>query len=262
MVLTEGWDMPDVGCCILARPTKQIGLYLQMIGRVLRPAEGKERAIVLDHSGGVYRHGRPEDRIEWTLDVDARAVNKEQERRKRGEAMKVRECPTCQHVLTAVPCWQCGWEPKPYSRGVDFAEGELGLVEQGVAEQNQLSPNQKQEFYRELLWVEAKRRHKSGWLRIRLRKSARTSRPGPGMILTTKNRASLPLAGCATATLLMQRAGGRHEQETKRLEKSAQWRHRSPQQAQRAMGGLSYRDAAIAGLSCAVPISMPTPASH
>ena len=35
MVLTEGWDMPEVGCCVLARPTKKIGLYRQMIGRVL-----------------------------------------------------------------------------------------------------------------------------------------------------------------------------------------------------------------------------------
>lgn len=163
MVLTEGWDMPAVGCCILARPTKQIGLYLQMIGRVLRPAEGKERAIILDHSGGVYRHGRPEDQIEWTLDVDARAVNKEQERRKRGEAMKVRECPSCQHVLTVVPCWQCGWEPKPYSRGIDFADGELGLVEKGVAEQASLSRDQKQDFYRELLYIQAERKYKTGW---------------------------------------------------------------------------------------------------
>ena len=48
MVLTEGWDMPDVGCCILARPTKKMGLYRQMIGRVLRPADGKPDAIVLD----------------------------------------------------------------------------------------------------------------------------------------------------------------------------------------------------------------------
>jgi superfamily II DNA or RNA helicase len=59
MVLTEGWDMPDVGCCILARPTKKMGLYRQMIGRVLRPAPGKVDAIVLDHSGAVFRHGLP-----------------------------------------------------------------------------------------------------------------------------------------------------------------------------------------------------------
>jgi superfamily II DNA or RNA helicase len=164
MVLTEGWDMPDVGCCILARPTKQIGLYLQMIGRVLRPADNKDRAIILDHSGGVYRHGRPEDRIEWTLDVDARAVNKEQERRKRGDAMKVQECPSCQHVLTAVPCWQCGWEPKPHSRGVDFADGELGLVEQGVAKAPAYDATTKSEWHAMLTFIAVDRGYKPGWI--------------------------------------------------------------------------------------------------
>ena len=69
MVLTEGWDMPEVGCCILARPTKKMGLYRQMIGRVLRPAPGKTDAIVLDHSGAVFRHGFVEDAVE----MDARS---------------------------------------------------------------------------------------------------------------------------------------------------------------------------------------------
>src|SRR5215469_6847802 len=50
MVLTEGWNMPEVGCCILARPTWKMGLYRQMIGRVLRPAPGKTDALILDHS--------------------------------------------------------------------------------------------------------------------------------------------------------------------------------------------------------------------
>ena len=73
MVLTEGWDMPEVGCAILARPTKKMGLYRQMIGRVLRPADGKPDAIILDHSGAVYRHGLAEDPVEWTLDPEKRA---------------------------------------------------------------------------------------------------------------------------------------------------------------------------------------------
>ena len=77
MVLTEGWDMPEVGCCILARPTKKMGLYRQMIGRVLRPAEGKPDAIILDHSGAVFRHGFAEDPVEWTLDPDTRAESPE-----------------------------------------------------------------------------------------------------------------------------------------------------------------------------------------
>src|SRR5215467_9778213 len=63
MVLTEGWDLPAVSCCILARPTKQMGLFRQMIGRVLRPADGKPDAVILDHSGAVYRHGLPEDLV-------------------------------------------------------------------------------------------------------------------------------------------------------------------------------------------------------
>ena len=73
MVLTEGWDMPEVGCCILARPTKKMGLYRQMIGRVLRPSDGKPDAIILDHSGAVFRHGFVEDPVNWTLDPDRKA---------------------------------------------------------------------------------------------------------------------------------------------------------------------------------------------
>ena len=67
MVLTEGWDCPEVGCTILARPTKSMGLFRQMVGRVLRPAPGKVNAIVLDHSGAVFRHGLPEDHVEWSF---------------------------------------------------------------------------------------------------------------------------------------------------------------------------------------------------
>ena len=54
MVLTEGWDQPDVSCIVLARPTKHMGLYRQMIGRVLRPAPGKDHALVLDHAGAIF----------------------------------------------------------------------------------------------------------------------------------------------------------------------------------------------------------------
>jgi hypothetical protein len=45
LVLTEGWDMPDVGCCVLARPTKKMGLYRQMIGRVRISGQFSARLI-------------------------------------------------------------------------------------------------------------------------------------------------------------------------------------------------------------------------
>jgi superfamily II DNA or RNA helicase len=56
-VLTEGWDCPAVGCVVLARPTKSLGLYRQMCGRILRPYPGKVDAIILDHAGSTYAHG-------------------------------------------------------------------------------------------------------------------------------------------------------------------------------------------------------------
>jgi superfamily II DNA or RNA helicase len=76
-IISEGFDVPVVTAAILLRPTQSLGLHLQQIGRVLRPAPGKERAIVIDHVGNVaecladvwsFNHGRAEDDREWSLD--------------------------------------------------------------------------------------------------------------------------------------------------------------------------------------------------
>jgi superfamily II DNA or RNA helicase len=56
MVLTEGFDSPRAEVCIIARPTASAPLYVQMVGRVLRPWPGKARALVLDVVGAAGRH--------------------------------------------------------------------------------------------------------------------------------------------------------------------------------------------------------------
>jgi superfamily II DNA or RNA helicase len=165
MVLTEGWDMPQVGCCILARPTKQLGLFRQMIGRVLRPCEGKPDAIILDHSGAVFRHGLPEDPIEWSLSVDHKAENRRQRSRARGEEPKLRECPECRVLMAAPPCHQCGWIPAPRRRGEDigFEDGELGLVVNGKAQAPPVSVAERMSFFQQLRAVQQQRGYKKGW---------------------------------------------------------------------------------------------------
>jgi superfamily II DNA or RNA helicase len=163
MVLTEGWDMPAVGCCILARPTKQMGLFRQMVGRVLRPADGKPDAIILDHSGAVYRHGLPEDVVMWTLAVDRRAVNPAQAKRDRGEAPKLHECPSCKAVMVAPPCGACGWQPQPRARAVDFEDGELGLVTNGKANAHAYTMEEKALWYQMLIGEALRRGKKPGW---------------------------------------------------------------------------------------------------
>ncbi|MDG9705561.1 DEAD/DEAH box helicase [Streptomyces sp. DH37] len=56
MVLTEGFDAPWASCAVIARPTKSAALYVQMVGRVLRPWKGKQDALVLDVMGASTRH--------------------------------------------------------------------------------------------------------------------------------------------------------------------------------------------------------------
>ncbi len=59
MMLTTGFDDPSTDCVILARPTRSQNLYRQMIGRALRPAEGKFKAIILDCGGVIEDLGMP-----------------------------------------------------------------------------------------------------------------------------------------------------------------------------------------------------------
>ena len=56
-VLTTGFDAPGTDLIALLRPTKSVGLYVQMVGRGTRLAEGKEDCLVLDFAGNTARHG-------------------------------------------------------------------------------------------------------------------------------------------------------------------------------------------------------------
>lgn len=96
-IVTEGFDLPAIEAVMLVRPTKSLSLYLQMVGRGLRPAEGKGRAIILDHADCVAEHGFPDqDRI-WTL--KGKKVQAESKKLKfmdvsTGEIFESRELPS------------------------------------------------------------------------------------------------------------------------------------------------------------------------
>jgi superfamily II DNA or RNA helicase len=166
MVLTEGWDMPECGCLILARPTKKMGLYRQMVGRVLRPAAGKPDAIVLDHSGATYRHGFVEDPVDWTLDPDKRATSaKHTARIDGGHASRLLECKVCGAVRVAgEPCFYCGYMPQPRARAADVADGELGLVDRSRrAKPHIYDPAERERWNAMLIQIGIERGYKPGW---------------------------------------------------------------------------------------------------
>jgi DNA repair protein RadD len=100
-VLTEGWDCPTVAVCMLARKPQHAGLYLQMVGRVLRPAPGKTHATLIDLCGSVHDHGPPDMEREYTL--DGKGISKV-------DKTAIRQCVTCGGVFKAGPfvCPLCG----------------------------------------------------------------------------------------------------------------------------------------------------------
>jgi len=156
-LLGEGLDVPELECCILARPTKSVTVYLQAIGRVLRPAPGKERAIIHDHAGCVATFGF------WdaTRDYSLTATKKRDPC-----AAPMKQCPVCFRCLplTAEVCPECGHvlasvgsdapPPPTEHRELTLEELRALMAEQGRSDDLFIS-----------LMGEAKRRRKApGWV--------------------------------------------------------------------------------------------------
>lgn len=120
-LISEGTDIPVVEAAILLRPTLSTGLYLQQVGRALRPADGKSRALILDHVGNCLTHGLPDDDREWSLDGA--------QKKKRKSALpeiKLKQCQNCYAFHEFAPiCPECGHVYETKERAIEQVEGTL-----------------------------------------------------------------------------------------------------------------------------------------
>ncbi len=131
-IISEGTDIPVVGCGILLRATKSEGLYLQQVGRVLRPSPGQERAYILDHVGNCFVHGLPDADREWTLEGRKKRAKGKSDAEPRVEVM---QCPKCACAHGPLPaCPECGHVYEAVGRDLPQEEGELAEVTGEVAE--------------------------------------------------------------------------------------------------------------------------------
>ena len=169
-VLTEGFDLPDVGCLVLARPTRQQGLYRQMVGRGLRPAEGKSHLVVLDHSGAIYRHGCVEDSIAWTLEPDKRAANPVHTGRRVRDTdgsyqSRFVDCNACgAKRMSGEACLHCGYYLTRAAEAIVFQDGDLSLYDRCTGTTRQTSDPQEQlRWHAQLACIALQRGYKPGW---------------------------------------------------------------------------------------------------
>jgi superfamily II DNA or RNA helicase len=118
-----GFDLPALSCVVLARPTQSLMLYLQMLGRGLRIADGKRDCVVLDHSGAVHRHGFATDARCWTLAGRTALVPSPS---RATEPRQAKECPACHAVwLDGATCPECGYTLRPTGQMVATLPGDL-----------------------------------------------------------------------------------------------------------------------------------------
>ena len=150
-VLCEGWDQPSVKCCIMARPTLSLTLWMQCSGRILRPYRG-QKALILDHSGNVDRHGLPHEDREWSLDG---AVTR------KSQTDRIRICGGCYAYVTASPCPLCGHATPERPRKVVQVDGVLERVNGAIKREQAADP--KRAYFDTQVELAKKRGFKPGY---------------------------------------------------------------------------------------------------
>lgn len=132
--LAKGFDVPDVKVCILCRPLrKSLTTHIQQIGRVMRPSPGKDKALVIDHTGNAMRF--LDDTVDfWDRGVDELNEGAEKDRAPRElteKERKERACPSCKAVfpVSTPTCPACGWERPARASGVTVVNGEAQILD-------------------------------------------------------------------------------------------------------------------------------------
>lgn len=153
--LTTGVDW-DVRCIVLARPTRSEMLFVQMIGRGLRTAEGKNRCIILDHSDTHQTLGFVTDIHYEELDDG----KKTKDAKKKSEQPLPKECARCHYLRPAKvhACPACGYKPEKQNE-IEHVDGEL--IE--VTAKAKADKATKQRWYSGLMGYAKFKGYSDGW---------------------------------------------------------------------------------------------------
>jgi DNA repair protein RadD len=126
-VLTKGFDVPDCLVGISCKPyRKSLSSHMQEIGRVMRSAPGKAKALWLCHSGNVERFAGEMFDV-WANgagDLDAAEKRDSKPRERTQQTREAIKCPECSAALRGNTCLSCGYE-RPARSGIVAVDGEL-----------------------------------------------------------------------------------------------------------------------------------------
>ncbi|WP_373742603.1 DEAD/DEAH box helicase [Jeotgalibaca porci] len=131
-LISEGFDVPDCTCVIMARPTDSLVLYLQQSMRCMRYQPNKT-ATIIDHVANYTRHFLPDtDRI-WNL----KGFEKKRRKKQKSEnEISITECPNCFGVMSTVElranenrCPLCGFQIEIQKAEKDIVDTNLSKLD-------------------------------------------------------------------------------------------------------------------------------------
>lgn len=169
--LTTGVDW-DVRCLILARPTRSEMLYVQIIGRALRTAPGKDYALILDHSDTTAKLGFVTEIHHDTLN-DGKPAEKAAVEKKEPLPKECTNCAYLKPPKTKI-CPNCGHETVIRSEIME-CDGELvEFSPQGKAKSVRRKPEEfteqeKRQFFAELKSYAITHEYKPGWAALKFK---------------------------------------------------------------------------------------------
>ena len=169
-VASYGLDVPALSCAVLARPTRNITLYLQTVGRVLRPHEGKDDALIIDHSGAVREHGFVDEEQPWSLDGKETVQERKKKQKEENKEPKEIKCGTCGAAFKAQRnCPECGAEVIPQGKPVPVHEAELEEITGSTANRED-TWQMKRDFMAQLRGYAREKGYQDGWAAWQYRK--------------------------------------------------------------------------------------------
>jgi len=165
-LMTFGFDLAaqvgrdiTIECMSDIAPTKSESKQLQKWGRVLRAKE--KPALILDHAGNVFEHGKPDDERNWTLEGRKKKRRAPQERE-----VEVRQCTECYFCYFPAPkCPNCGHVPPVQSRVIKQVDGELKEIQEVQRRKEKRMEVGKAKTRADLEAIAKERGYAKGWIR-------------------------------------------------------------------------------------------------
>jgi DNA repair protein RadD len=146
-IFSVGFDLPEISCVILARPTMSLVWHLQATARGLRGCQGKSNAIILDHAGNYLRHGFVLTQRPATLE--------KKEKQSKGTVSNTYQCEKCYYIFekSVDTCPECGFTKPIKDRTINSVDGELSELKMSDEQMEKIAEKEFCAHYYKTEWI-------------------------------------------------------------------------------------------------------------